>query len=275
MSCCSLLAWSVSIERSTIILIGIPSCVIFCFYLAAFNICSLCLIFVSVINMWCVLWYFALGFSCLGLSGFLDLGGYFLHHFRKVFNYYLLKYFLMPFLFFFFFWDTYDSKIGVFNVVPEASEVVFIFFHSFFFFPLFFISFHHSISTSLTLSSASVILLLVPYRVLLISVIALFIIEWLFFIFSRSLLNIYCIVSILVSSLFICNSILFSRFWTICTIIILNSFSGRFHISSSFVWFGGFLSCYFTCWIFLCLFILFRLLCLGCPFCRLEVRGPS
>ena len=30
--------------------------------------------------------------------GFLDLGGYFLPHFREVFNYYLLKYFLMPFL---------------------------------------------------------------------------------------------------------------------------------------------------------------------------------
>ena len=56
-----------------------------------------------------------------------------------------------------------------------------------------------------------------------------------------------------------------SRFWIICTIIILNSFSGRLPISS-FVWFGGHLSCSFTCWIFLCLFILFRLMCLGWPF---------
>ena len=31
--------------------------------------------------------------------GFLDLDGYFLLHFREVFYYYLLKYFLMPFLF--------------------------------------------------------------------------------------------------------------------------------------------------------------------------------
>ena len=30
--------------------------------------------------------------------GFLDLGGYFFPHFREVFNYYLLKYFLMAFL---------------------------------------------------------------------------------------------------------------------------------------------------------------------------------
>ena len=57
------------------------------------------------------------------------------------------------------------------------------------------------------------------------------------------MLNISCIFSILVSGLFICNSILFSRFWIIFTIIILNSFSGRFPISSSFVLFGGHLSC--------------------------------
>ena len=31
--------------------------------------------------------------------GFLDLGDYFLPHFREVFNYYLFKYFLMVFLF--------------------------------------------------------------------------------------------------------------------------------------------------------------------------------
>ena len=89
---------------------------------------------------------------------------------------------------------------------------------------------------------------------------------------SRSLLNISWIFSVLVSRLFICNSILFSRFWIIFTIIILNSFSGRLPISS-FVWFGGHLSCSFTCRIFLCLFILFRLLCLGWPFCILAVCG--
>ena len=58
--------------------------------------------------------------------GFLDLGGYFLPHFREVFNYYLLKYFLMAFLFVFFFWDSYDSNVGAFNIVPEVSEVVLI-----------------------------------------------------------------------------------------------------------------------------------------------------
>ena len=44
---------------------------------------------------------------------FLDLGDYFLPHFKEVFNYYLLKYFLMVFLFVFF----YDSNVGVFNIL--------------------------------------------------------------------------------------------------------------------------------------------------------------
>ena len=94
-----------------------------------------------------------------------------------------------------------------------------------------------------------------------------------FFVSSRSLLNISYIFSILVSRLFICNSILFSRFWIIFTMIIQNSLSGRFPISSSFVGFGGHLSCSFVRWVFLCLFILFILLCLGWPFHILEVCG--
>ena len=77
--------------------------------------------------------------------GFLDLGDYFLPHFRDIFNYYLLKYFLMVFLFVFFFWDSYDLNVGVFNIVPEVSEIVLISFNSFFFFPLCFIYFYHSI----------------------------------------------------------------------------------------------------------------------------------
>ena len=67
--------------------------------------------------------------------GFLDLGDYFLPHFREVFNYYLLKYFLMDFLFVFFFWD-YDSNVGAFNTVLKVSEIVLISFNSFFFFAL-------------------------------------------------------------------------------------------------------------------------------------------
>ena len=63
---------------------------------------------------------------------FLDLGDYFFPHFKEVFNSYL-KYFLMVFLFVFFFWDSYDSNVGAFNVVLEVSEIVLISFNLFFF----------------------------------------------------------------------------------------------------------------------------------------------
>ena len=79
---------------------------------------------------------------------------------------------------------------------------------------------------------------------------------------SRSVLNVSCIFSIL-----------FPRFSIIFTIIILNSFTGRLPISSSFVWCGGFLPCSFICCAFLCLLILLSLLCLGSPLCRLQVRS--
>ena len=49
---------------------------------------------------------------------------------------------------------------------------------------------------------------------------------------------------ILVSRLFICNSISFSTFWIIFTIIIWNSLSGRFPISSSLVWWAFILFLY-------------------------------
>ena len=68
--------------------------------------------------------------------GFLDLGGYFLPHFGEIISYYLLEYFLMAFLFVFFFWDSYDSNVGAFHIVPEVPEVALISFDSFFFFPL-------------------------------------------------------------------------------------------------------------------------------------------
>ena len=64
MSCNSLLAWRVSIDRSAVILMGIPLCIICCFSLAAFYICSLCLNFVNLINM--CLRVFHLGFILFG-----------------------------------------------------------------------------------------------------------------------------------------------------------------------------------------------------------------
>ena len=95
--------------------------------------------------------------------GFLDLGAYFLPHFREVFNYYLLKYFLTAFLFSFFFWDSHHLNFGDFHIVPEVPEVVLISFNSHFLC----VSFISTIlsTTSLILSSASVKLLLVPSRV--------------------------------------------------------------------------------------------------------------
>ena len=75
--------------------------------------------------------------------GFLDFGDYFLPHFREVFNYYLLRYFLMAFLFVFFFRDSSDSNVGVFNIVSDVSEIVFIsFFLSASLFPPFYLPPH-------------------------------------------------------------------------------------------------------------------------------------
>ena len=111
--------------------------------------------------------------------GSLDVGDYFLPHFREVLNYYLLKYFLMAFLFVFF-WDSYDLNVGAFNIVPDVSEVILLSFNYYYYFLIFFsVSFISTIlsSTSLILSSVSIILVLVPSRVFFISFIALFIIN--------------------------------------------------------------------------------------------------
>ena len=107
---------------------------------------------------------------------FLDLGDYFLPHFREVFNYYLLKYFLMDFLFVFFFWNSYDSNVGYLTLSWRSLRLSsFLLIHFSLFLSDSFISTILS-STSLILSSASVILLFVASRVFLISFIALFII---------------------------------------------------------------------------------------------------
>ena len=131
MSCHSLLAWRVSIERSALILWESP-CVLFVVFPFLLLIFVLC-VWSLLIWLICVSWVFHLGFNPVWYSlGFMDLGGYFLLHFREVFNYYLLKYFLMPFLFVFVFWDSYDSSVGAFNIVPEVSKVVLISFNYFF-----------------------------------------------------------------------------------------------------------------------------------------------
>ena len=113
---------------------GIPLFVICCFSHAAFNICSFCLIFISLINM--CLGVFHIVFILFETLGFLDLGGYFFPHFRDVFNYYLINYFLMPFLFVFF-WGSCDLDVGVFNIIAEFSKVAQFLLILFFLFSLF------------------------------------------------------------------------------------------------------------------------------------------
>ena len=66
----SLLACRVPAERSAVKHTGLPLYVTCCFSLAAFNILSLCLVFVSLISMCLVC--FSLGLSCMGL--FMPLG---------------------------------------------------------------------------------------------------------------------------------------------------------------------------------------------------------
>ena len=134
----SLLAWRISIEKSAVILIGIPLCVICCFSLAAFNTCSLCLIFVTLINMY--VWVFHLGFILFGTLwvswtwvaiSFPILGKFSTFISSSIFSH--------PF---------FLSSFGEFNIVPEVSEVVLISFNYFFlsasFIPWFYLPLHLS-----------------------------------------------------------------------------------------------------------------------------------
>ena len=185
---------------------GIPLCVICCFSLAAFNICSLCLIFVNLINM------------CLGV-------------------------FRLGFILFWTLWFSWTSVIISFPILGKFSTIISssIFSWSFvlssssgtpiiqmlgrltlsqkslrlssfllirFFFPVCFIYFYHSIFYLTnpifclhyyTICSLESVFLshLLHYSLYIDS----------FLISSRSLLNLSCIFSILVSRLFICDSI--------------------------------------------------------------------
>ena len=140
MSCLSFLAWRVSIERLAVILMGM----LFLAFLLLLLVFAFC-VWSSLVWLICFLGSLSLGLSCLGLSGFLDLGGYFLPHFREVFNYYLLEYLLMAFLFVFFFWDSYGSNVGHLTLSQRSLRLSSFLAVIFFFFPLCFIDFHHSI----------------------------------------------------------------------------------------------------------------------------------
>ena len=79
---------------------------------------------------WCIsLWIY----HVWDALNFLDLSGYYCSNVREIFDYNLFKYFLIPFLFLFFFWDPYNLNVDALNVVPALSETVLIYF----IFPLF------------------------------------------------------------------------------------------------------------------------------------------
>ena len=96
-ACHSLQAYRVSAERSADKPMRFPLYVTCCFSLAAFNILSLCLVFVSLISM--CLGVFLLGLILYGTLHLLDLIDYFLFHVGEIFNHNLIKNFLIPVFF--------------------------------------------------------------------------------------------------------------------------------------------------------------------------------
>ena len=155
---------------------GIPLCIICCFSPGAFHICSLCLIFVSLINM--CLGVFCLGFILFGILWvswtWVTISFPVLGKFSTIFS---SSSFSWPFFLSSSSGTPMIQMLGRLTLSQRSlklSSFLLILFS--FFLSASFISTILS-STSLILSYASVILLLVPFRVLLISVIALFTID--------------------------------------------------------------------------------------------------
>ena len=154
---------------------GIPLCVICCFPLAAFNICSLCLIFVNLINM------------CLGVFHlrFILFGTLWVSWTWVVISFPILGKFSTIISSSIFSWSFFLSSSSGTPMIRMLWHLIlswrslrlssFLLIHFSFFLSDSLISTILS-STSLILSSASVILLFVASKVFLISFIALFII---------------------------------------------------------------------------------------------------
>jgi len=155
---------------------GIPLCVICCFSLAAFNICSLSLIFVNLISM------------CLGVFhlGFIRFGILWVYWTWVIISFPILGKFSTIISSSIFSWSFFLSsssgtpmirKLGRLTLFQTSLSLSsFLLIHFSFFLSDSLISTILS-STSQILSSASVILLLVPSRVFLISFTALLIID--------------------------------------------------------------------------------------------------
>ena len=135
-----------------------------CFSLAAFNILSLCLVFVSLISM--CLGMFLLGFILYETLCLLDLIDYYLCHTGEIFNYNLFKNFLIHFFFLSSFSGTPIIRMLVHLICSQRtlrlSSVVFILFTLFCSSEVFSTILF---SSSLIHFSASDILLLIPSRV--------------------------------------------------------------------------------------------------------------
>ena len=152
---------------------GIPSCVIYCFSLATFSICSLCLVFINLINM------------CLGVFHlrFILFGTLWISWTWVIISFPILGKFSTIISSSIFSWSFFLSSsgtpmiqmLGCLTLSQRSLRL-----SSFLLIRFSFIlsdSFISTIlsSTSLILSYASIILLLVPCRMFLISFIALFI----------------------------------------------------------------------------------------------------
>ena len=153
---------------------GILLYIICCFHLATFNVCFLCLIFVSLINVsWCVspwvylLWTLLTSWNWVAIS-FPILGKVFSILSSNIFS--CLCFCLLVCLWF---------ECWVVNIVPDVSQAFLISFYSLFFILFCFIYFHHSIFQLIYPFFCFSSSLLVTSTVFLISVIALFIADWL------------------------------------------------------------------------------------------------
>ena len=222
---------------------------------------------------WTELEYLTLGLSCLGLPGFLGLGSLFPFPFYGSFQLLSPQVFSQALSFCFF---SGTPKIQMFQPLILCQKslrlhsflfILFPFFHSFSFISTFIFLLTYPF---FCLSYSAVD----PSKMFLISIIILFIVDWLFFISSRSELNIYCIFSIHVSSLFISNSILFSNFNHLYYHYSELLFS-RLFISPSFVWFGEFFIIFLHLLDISLPFHVVSLLCLGSPVLRLESHGSN
>ena len=120
-TCHSLLACRVSVEKSADSLMGLSSLVC---YLSFFP-CSF-YYFISVFNFHQSDYYVSQCVSPWVSPAWnplcsLDLVDYFFFHVWEVFSYYLFKCFLRSFLSLLSFWGPYNANVGAFNVFPEVS----------------------------------------------------------------------------------------------------------------------------------------------------------